>query len=367
MTFSCPSGHVCIRESIEDQPDVIFSEIAPYKDGIKQDWQIGLGAVADGADLLRFCIEQRYSPAGGDVQAVAPHRSRRIPARPVAVGGLRFPSSDCRASTTMRCYCPAPRWRSTTNGQPQFKSQEKFFKTASAHWNSHRPDIPAEYRSDLADAAVKFSRVLYQIGDLEGARKGFRFSNTARIADLPKPTAQVSHCCPAPRSILRGGGRLPLSKCPTNCHLIFLCPGHYGANKTTYKKGLKVHLLLLAFSDVERPKGVLAGLRLPVGREDARDADDQNRVKSDRKMVSPIGCRRCSSFGRPARWDCGTRGRRGRWRARQAGRFCCMEFCNCRTRRNSGSGVATPGWRPPAPNHGRRRARDGGSLSRCTS
>ena len=77
--------------------------------------------------------------------------------------------------------------------------------------------------------------------------------------------------------------------------------------------------------------------------------------------------RRGSSFGRPARWDCGTRGRRGRWRAHQAGRFCCMEFCYCRARRESGAGVATPGWHPPAPNHGRRRAPDGGSLSRCTS
>lgn len=172
--FFLPGWSKRLREIIKDcAPELVFTEAATYKDEVLQvSDRIGLEKLRIEQDLLGFCIDHAIHPTAGTYsrklltsmggypeelwQAEDYAFHIRLATRCARYAVITEPLVGVRLRSASRSSNKVEVYRDALNGLKLVVSE-----------------IPESYQTQLADAALSISRLLYKLGDKKGARAGF--------------------------------------------------------------------------------------------------------------------------------------------------------------------------------------------------
>ena len=177
-----------VRETVEaTQADVVFTEIdVADEHGLRSSRVLGLDQLAQGADLVQFCVRGVMLVPSGT------YRRQRI----VDMGGYRtalWQAEDF--DFHVRLAATAPRYaviadplvtirvRAGGRSRDQVQTWSSYVQAVA----SLSEELPARYRADLSDAAARAGSVLYKLGAHDRASAAFRLA--ARLGP-PRLTTQ---------------------------------------------------------------------------------------------------------------------------------------------------------------------------------
>jgi glycosyltransferase involved in cell wall biosynthesis len=176
--FFLPGWLRQVRQVIKccNGPEAVFTELALYKDGEVQPWQIGLEKLKVERDLLSFCIEYGMLAGAGTF-------SRELL---MSMGGysesLLQPDHAFYVRLATRCSSYALITEPLVGIRIRSDSCSHRLDRLDVTRNGLKalrlvaPEIPASHYTQIADVAISVSSCLYQLGDLEGAREGFAWA-----------------------------------------------------------------------------------------------------------------------------------------------------------------------------------------------
>jgi glycosyltransferase involved in cell wall biosynthesis len=188
--FFLPGWLGRIRQVIEDysKPEAVFTEVAAFINGEMQPFRLGLEWLRVEGDLIGFCIGNRMLAGAGTF-------SRKLL---LSFGGypetLLQPEGAFHTRLALRCSSYALiteplvgiRIRSDSHSRTLHRyNRLDACRDALRGLKLVAPEIPAHRYTELADAAIRMSRRLYQLGDREGARESFSWA-----INLGRPTYQ---------------------------------------------------------------------------------------------------------------------------------------------------------------------------------
>ena len=155
------------------QPDAVFTEILSTRNGILQSNQVmGLHKLAEHGDLTRFCIE-------GVMLTIAGTYRRAFV---LDLGGYDESVHQCEDfDFHIRLSLAAPQYELLTRPLVELRlrldsrstRRIEVFRDGLRVLERAAQILAPFYRSYVGDALLQFSRNLYQMGDIQGARAGF--------------------------------------------------------------------------------------------------------------------------------------------------------------------------------------------------
>jgi GT2 family glycosyltransferase len=169
--------HWCesVSRAVEtSSPDAIFTEITSFRDQQRQcERVLGLKALLDGADLVRFCVQ------GGMLTPAGTYRRENV----LAIGGYReqlWQSEDYDfhvrlAASGIRYEIidePLVRIRIRTDSRSQ--NRVEVWTSALDAIRFLANELDPQYKPDLAEKAVQVGSILFKAGAREEARLAFR-------------------------------------------------------------------------------------------------------------------------------------------------------------------------------------------------
>lgn len=172
-----PDWKAQVRKVLDmHQPDAVFTEIRSSREGVVQSNQVmGIEELASHGDLTRFCIERvMLVPAGT-------YRREFL----LEVGGY---DETVRQSEDfdfhLRLSLMSPKYKLITTSlveirqRPDSRSTRRIevFRDGIRILERVSRVLTPSYRTYVADALLKYSRNLYRLDDIEGARNGFELA-----------------------------------------------------------------------------------------------------------------------------------------------------------------------------------------------
>lgn len=167
-----------VREAVAaSTPDAVFTEISSFdENGVVCNAVLQIGQLIPQGDLVRFCIRGSMLPASGTF------RRETV----TAAGGYReslWQSEDyefhIRLAARGLRYAILPealvKIRLRASGRSRKHPAEVYVSAVKAVELLAR-ELPAEFHSDLADAAARFGRRIYELGMKGAARRAFRLA-----------------------------------------------------------------------------------------------------------------------------------------------------------------------------------------------
>jgi glycosyltransferase involved in cell wall biosynthesis len=174
--FFLPGWLNRVRATLEScSPDVVFTEVVPYKNGERLGWCLGLDTLNRDPDLLAFCIQNSMLvPAGTFKRTLL-----------LEIGG--YPESLWQSEDYafhIRLACRNPRYVVISDGlvgiRQRFNSRSsnaaEVYRDGLEGLKLVQAEVPVSHHHLLADAAISMSRKLYHVGDLRAARVGFSWA-----------------------------------------------------------------------------------------------------------------------------------------------------------------------------------------------
>ena len=165
-----------VRETLDETgADVVFTEITSYRDGeLLSERVLGLERL-EREDLVRFCL------SGSMLVPSGTYRRELV----LALGGYReelwqTEDYDFHVRMAVRgprfAVVPEPLVRIRVRAEGRSQKRIEVWTSAVQAVRLLAAEIPAEYRPELAEAAVRAGSVLYKEGALEEARDAFRLA-----------------------------------------------------------------------------------------------------------------------------------------------------------------------------------------------
>jgi glycosyltransferase involved in cell wall biosynthesis len=177
-----------VRRTVETtRADVVFTEIdVADEHGLRSSRVLGLDQLAQGADLVQFCVRGVMLVPSGT------YRRQRV----VDIGGYRttlWQAEDFDFHVRLAASAPAYalitdplvtiRVRADGRSRDQVQTWSSYVEAVAALSG----ELPARYQADLADAAARAGSVLYKLGARDYASVAFRLA--ARLGP-PRFTTQ---------------------------------------------------------------------------------------------------------------------------------------------------------------------------------
>ncbi|MCX7140576.1 MAG: glycosyltransferase family 2 protein [Proteobacteria bacterium] len=186
-----PEWQAEVRRVLDQhQPDAVFTELISTQDGVAHSSRVmGLSELAEHGDLTRFCIE-------GVMLTIAGTYRRAFV---LDLGGYDesvHQSEDY--DFHIRLSLAAPQYELLTRplAELRLRPDSRSTRRIEVYRDSVRvlerlaKSLTPSYRSYIGDALLRFSRNLYQLGDIDGARAGFALA--VRLGP-PSYSSQPNH------------------------------------------------------------------------------------------------------------------------------------------------------------------------------
>ena len=176
--FFLPGWLSRVRQAIKDHnnPEAVFTEAAKFINGEMQAWRLGLEKLEVGGDLLGFCLENGMVVGAGTFSRKLLQKMDGYPetlSQPVTAFHIRL-AAHCSSYAVVTEPLVGIRIRNDSHSHTLRKHNRlQIYRDGLRALKLVAPDVPGKYHVQLADAAIDYSRLLYQLGDLEGAREGF--------------------------------------------------------------------------------------------------------------------------------------------------------------------------------------------------